>query len=159
LLKKSHYPITTVNEKITELIKEAMRAKDQTALTVLRALKSALKYAAIEKLGAEGELDETDSLAVIRREIKKRQDSFEQFTNAQRTDLAQKEQAEIGVLEQFLPAALSPAELTAYVTQAIAETGATSKAQMGLVMKRLGELTAGRADGKTMSQAVMAHLS
>jgi uncharacterized protein len=148
-----------MNEKITEMIKEAMRAKDQTALTVLRALKSALKYVAIEKVGPEGELDETDSLAVVRREIKKRQDSFEQFTNAQRIDLADKEQAEITVLEKFLPAALSANELDALVTQAITETGATGKAQMGLVMKRLGELTAGRADGKTLSQAVMTRLS
>jgi uncharacterized protein len=148
-----------MNEKITEMIKEAMRAKDQTALTVLRALKSALKYVAIEKVGPEGELDETDSLAVVRREIKKRQDSFEQFTNAQRIDLADKEQAEITVLEKFLPAALSANELDALVTQAITETGATGKAQMGLVMKRLGELTTGRADGKTLSQAVMTRLS
>ena len=96
--------MSTIHERITERLKEAMKSRDQAALNVLRALKSALKYAAIEKLGADGELGEGDAAAVVRKEIKKRQDSFEQFEKAGRTDLSATEKAEIAALETFLPA-------------------------------------------------------
>ncbi|MES2705976.1 MAG: GatB/YqeY domain-containing protein [Verrucomicrobiota bacterium] len=144
----------SLHTDIADQMKDAMRAKDAVTLNTLRALKSALKYAAIEKLGAEGELDGPDAVAVIRKQIKQRRDSLESFQANGRPELAEKEQAELTVLERFLPAALSEAEIDALVTAAIAETGATGKADMGKVMKALQEKTAGRADGRALSQAV-----
>lgn len=150
--------MSTINEQIANDLKDAMRAKDQTAMTALRALKSALKYASVEKLGAEGELGEADAMAVVRKQLKQRKDSVEQFTSGGRPDLAEKEQAEIAILERYLPAAMSEAEVGALVDAVIAELGATGKAQMGQVMKVLQERAAGRADGKVLSQAVGARL-
>lgn len=144
----------SLHTEIADQMKDAMRAKDSVTLNTLRALKSALKYAAIEKLGAEGELDGPDAIAVVRKQIKQRRDSLESFTANGRAELAEKEQAELTVLERFLPAALSEAEIDALVTAAIAETGAASKADMGKVMKVLQEKTAGRADGRALSIAV-----
>ena len=144
----------SLHTEIAGQLKDAMRAKDAVAMNVLRALKSALKYAAIEKLGAEGELDATEAIAVVRKQIKQRRDSFESFTTNNRPELAGKEQAEIVVLERFLPAPLSAEEIETLTKAAIAETGATGKAEMGKVMKLLQERTAGRADGKTLSQTV-----
>ena len=144
----------SLHTEIAGQLKDAMRAKDTVAMNVLRALKSALKYAAIEKLGAEGELDATEAIAVVRKQIKQRRDSFESFTTNNRPELAGKEQAEIVVLERFLPAPLSAEEIETLTKAAIAETGATGKAGMGIVMKLLQERTAGRADGKTLSQTV-----
>ena len=144
----------SLHTEIVDQLKDAMRAKDSVAMNVLRALKSALKYAAIEKLGAEGELEATDAIAVVRKQIKQRRDSVESFTTNNRPELAEKELAEIAVLERFLPAALGADEIEALTKAAIAETGATGKADMGKVMKLLQERTAGRADGKTLSQTV-----
>ncbi len=149
----------SLHTDISDQLKEAMRAKDAVAMNVLRALKSALKYAAIEKLGAEGELDGPDAIAVVRKQIKQRRDSVESFSTNNRPELAEKELAEIGVLERFLPAALSPEAIEALTIAAIAETGAAGKSDMGKVMKLLQERTAGRADGKTLSQTVTRLLS
>lgn len=145
--------------QLTEDIKNAMKAKDSVALNVIRGLKSALKYAAIEKLGAEGELAEADAMAVVRKEIKKRQDSVASYEQAKRQDLADTEKAEIAVLEKYLPAAMSAEEITTLVESIIAELGATSKKEMGAVMKVLQERTAGRADGKTLSGEVSKRLA
>jgi len=150
--------MSTLNEKIGNDLKDAMRAKDQVAMTALRALKSAVKYAAVEKHGADGELGDTDVLAVVRKQLKQRRDSAEQFTSGNRPDLADKELAEIAVLERYLPAAMSDAEVQKLTESVIAELGATSKQQMGQVMKVLQERAAGRADGKTLSQAVALRL-
>lgn len=149
----------SINDKIANDLKDAMRAKDQGAMTALRALKSALKYAAVEKLGADGVLDDADALAVVRKQLKQRRDSIEQFTAGGRADLADKELAEVAILERYLPAGLSEAEVTALVDAVITELGATEKKQMGQVMKVLQERAAGRADGKLLSQAVSAKLS
>lgn len=149
----------TLPDQITEDIKTAMRAKETLALGTLRALKSALKNAAIEKGGADAELDDAEATAVIRKQVKQRQDSITQFEQAGRTELAEKEKSEIAVLEKYLPAALSQEELDQAVAEAIAETGATTRADMGKVMKVLQEKTAGRADGKTLSQAVQNKLA
>jgi uncharacterized protein YqeY len=143
---------------LSESIKDAMRAKDTTLLGVLRALKTAVMNAAIEKGGPNTPLDPAEFLTVVRRQIKQRQDSLEQFTNAGRTELAAKEAEEIAILQKYLPAALTEAELAALVDQAVATTGATGKADMGKVMKVLQDLTDGRADGRTLSQAVMRRL-
>lgn len=145
--------------QLTEDIKTAMKAKDTVALNVVRGLKSALKYAAIEKLGAEGELGEADALAVVRKEIKKRQDSVASYEQAGRQDLADTEKAEITVLEKYLPAAMSAEEITRLVESVITELGATSKKEMGAVMKVLQERSGGRADGKTLSGEVSKRLA
>ncbi|MFN5960726.1 MAG: GatB/YqeY domain-containing protein [Verrucomicrobiota bacterium] len=151
--------MSNISDQIMHDLKEAMRNKDQTAMTTLRALKSALKYAAIEKLGADGELPDSDAIGVVRKQIKQRRDSIEQFTSGGRSDLADKEAAEIAVLARFLPTALSPEETEALVSTVISELGATSRQQMGQVMKVLQERAAGRADGKVLSQLVAKHLS
>ncbi|MDZ4288214.1 MAG: GatB/YqeY domain-containing protein [Prosthecobacter sp.] len=148
----------TLSQRISEDLKTAMKAKDTVALNVIRGVKSAIKYAAIEKLGAEGELGETDCLAVVRREIKKRQDSVTAYETAARADLAETEKAEIAVLEKYLPAAMSDSELVALVESVIAELGATTKKDMGGVMKVLQERAAGRADNRLLSTEVAKRL-
>jgi len=145
--------------RIPEDLKSAMKAKDTLALNALRALKTALTNAAIEKGGLGTPLEESEVLAVIRKQIKQRQDSIEQFEKANRPELAATEKAEIAVLERYLPAALSAEEIAALVEQAVAETGATGKADMGKVMKLAQERSAGRADGKTLSQEILKRLS
>jgi len=144
---------------ISEDLKNAMRAKDTVALNVIRNLKSALKYAAIEKLGAEGELGDTDALAVVRKEIKKLQDSVEGAEKAGRPEAVAAAKAEIAVLEKYLPAAMSTEELAKLVETVITELGATSKKEMGNVMKALQERVAGRADSKSISTEVAKRLA
>jgi uncharacterized protein len=145
--------------EISEDIKNAMRAKDTTALNALRALKSALTHATIEKGGTGTALEESEALAIVRKQIKQRVDSCEQFENGGRPELAVSEKAEIAVLSRYLPAALTAAELAAIIEQAAHETAASSKADMGKLMKRAQELAAGRADGKALSTAVMQRLA
>jgi len=148
----------TLPQRIDSDLKEAMRAKDATRLGVLRMLKSALKYAAIEKSGAEGELDDAEATQVIRKQVKQRQDSIESFEKGGRVELAGKEKSELAILNQYLPAAMSGEDIARLVRETIAEVGATSRAQMGAVMKALGPKVAGRADGKTLSQEVQKQL-
>ena len=140
--------------QIDQDLKEAMKAKQVERLAVIRMLKSALKNLAIEKGGVSFELDDATALGVVRKELKKRQDSIEGFEKGNRPDLAAKEKAEAEILATYLPKALTPGETDALVADVIAETGATSKAQMGTVMKLVTERAAGRADGKTLSAAV-----
>ena len=146
-------------QQIDSDLKDAMRAKDAAKLGVLRMLKSALKYAAIEKSGAEGELDEAEATAVIRKQVKQRQDSIESFEKGGRAELAEKEKGELAILNNYLPAAMSADDIARLVRETIAEVGATSRAQMGAVMKALGPKVAGRADGKTLSQEVQRQLA
>ena len=145
--------------RIDNDLKEAMKAKQAERLAVVRMLKSALKNSAIEKGGIDFQLSEPDALAVVRKELKKRQDSIESFTKGGRPELAAKEAAEAEILRAYLPQALSADELNALVAECIAEMGATSKAQMGAVMKLAVERAAGRTDGKALSAAVAAQLS
>jgi uncharacterized protein YqeY len=151
--------MSTFAELIMEDLKAAMKAKDTVALSTLRGLKTALTNTAIESGNKDNIVDETTALALVRKQIKQRQDSIEQFLSANRPELAESEKAEISVLEKYLPAALSDAEVDAIVDAAIQETGATSKADMGKVMGIVQAKAAGRADGKTLSQAVMKRLS
>lgn len=150
--------MSELSQQITEDMKTAMRGKDTLALNTIRMLKSAIKNAAIEKGGASAELTDPEIVAVIRREVKKRQDSVEQYSTAGRTELVEQEQAEIAVLNGYLPEPLGEAELRSIIDAAIAEVGATSRKEMGAVMKLVQERAAGRVDGKTLSQAVMAKL-
>ena len=151
--------MSSLAQQIVTDIKDAMKAKDKAALTVLRSLKSELQKTTIEKYGADGELNEAESLAVVRRAIKQRQDSVASFREAGREELAANEESEIAALENYLPKQLSPDEVEKLVDEVIAEVGATSKKEMGLVMKTLQEKVAGRADNKTISQLVNARLS
>lgn len=148
----------TLQRRIDEELKDAMRAKDAAKLGVLRMLKSAMKYAAIEKAGAEGKLDHAEATQVIRKQVKQRQDSIESFENGGRPELATKEKEELALLSAYLPQAMNSGELAAAVSETIAETGATSRAQMGAVMKALQVKLAGRADGKSLSQEVQRQL-
>lgn len=136
-----------------------MRAKDATRLGVLRMLKSALTYATIEKSGPEGELDDAESIQVIRKQAKQRQDSIESFEKGGRAELVAKEKEELAVLNSYLPQQLGADELSQMVRETIAAVGATSKAQMGVVMKALQAKAAGRADGKMLSQEVQRQLA
>jgi uncharacterized protein len=148
----------TLQERVDVDLKEAMRAKDPTKLGVLRMLKSALKYAAIAKSGAEAELSDAEAVQVIRKQAKQRQDSVESFEKGGRAELADKEKEELAILNTYLPQGMSPDELAKVVRETIAELGATSKAQMGAVMKALQAKVAGRADGKTLSAEVQKQL-
>ena len=147
-----------LQKRIDEDLIAAMRAKDSARLGVLRMLKAALKNAAIDKAGAEGELEDSEAIAVVRKQVKQRQDSIESFEKGGRSELAEKERAEIAVVNSYLPQAMSGEELKRIVAETIAETGATSRAQMGVVMKALQQKVAGRADGKTLSAEVQRQL-
>src|SRR4051812_34407340 len=147
----------TLPERIDSDLKDAMRAKEAGKLAVLRMLKSALKYAAIEK--PDGVLDDSAATQVIRKQVKQRQDSIESFEKGGRPELAAKEKEEMEMLNAYLPKGMSAEELSALVREAIAEAGATSKAQMGVVMKAVQAKAAGRADGKTLSAEVQKQLS
>ena len=148
----------TLNERVDSDLKDAMRAKDATKLGVLRMLKSALKNAAIEKSGAAGQLNDTEAVQVIRKQAKQRQDSIESFEKGGRAELVAKEKEELSILNSYLPAAMSATELSKIVRETITEVGATSKAQMGAVMKGLQAKVAGRADGRTLSAEVQKQL-
>jgi uncharacterized protein YqeY len=148
-----------LQQRVDSDLKEAMRAKDATKLGVLRMLKSALKYAAIAKSDAEAELSDAEAVQVIRKQAKQRQDSIESFEKGGRAELADKEKEELAILNAYLPQGMSPDELAKVVRETIAELGATSKAQMGAVMRALQAKAAGRADGKTLSAEVQKQLS
>jgi uncharacterized protein YqeY len=147
-----------LNDQIMSDLKEAMKAKDAATLTVLRSLKAALTNATIDKVGAGGQLDESVEIGIIRTAIKQRQDSISQFEDGGRQELADNEKAEITILEKYLPAAMSEDEITKIIEEAIAEVGATSKKEMGQVMKIVQAKTAGRVDNKTLSSGVMSRL-
>jgi len=149
----------TLTERVDTDLKDAMRAKDTTKLGVLRMLKSALKNAVIEKSGAEGQLNDAEAIQVVRKQTKQRQDSIESFEKGGRAELAAKEKEELSILNLYLPAAMSTEELSNIVRETITEVGATSKAQMGGVMKALQAKVAGRADGKALSTEVQKQLS
>ena len=149
----------TLEERIDSDLKDAMRAKDASKLGVLRMLKSALKYAAIAKSGAEAQLTKAEAAQVVRKQAKQREDSIESFEKGGRAELAAKEKEELSILNAYLPQPMSSDELAKVVRETIAETGARSKAQMGGVMKALQAKVAGRADGKTLSQEVSRQLS
>ena len=149
----------TLQERVDADLKEAMRAKDVTKLGVLRMLKSGLKYAAIAKSGAEAELSDAEAAQVIRKQAKQRQDSIESFEKGGRAELAKKEKEELSILNGYLPQSMSADEVSKIVRETIAEAGATSRAQMGTVMKALQAKVAGRVDGKALSAEVARQLS
>lgn len=139
-------------DEINSGLKEAMKAKDTTRLSVLRMLKSAIGYAAIEQ--KTDELSDPDIIKEIHKEAKKRREAAEQFEKGGRAEQAAQEQAELKILEKFLPQPLTPEEVEALAKECIAEAGATSRKDMGAVMKLANAKAAGRADGKTLSGMV-----
>jgi uncharacterized protein len=147
-----------LSERVDSDLKTAMREKNAIKLGVLRMLKAAIMNAAIEKSGAQSQLSDAEATQVIRKQVKQRQDSIESFEKGGRDELAAKEKEELSVLQSYLPQQMSADELSKIVRETITEVGATSKAQMGAVMKTLQTKVAGRADGKTLSAEVQKQL-
>jgi uncharacterized protein YqeY len=161
--RQLHFSIVIFGVNLSERtdfdLKTAMREKNVTKLGVLRMLKAALMNTAIEKSGSQAQLSDADALQVIRKQVKQRQDSIESFEKGGRADLAAKEKEELSILQSYLPQAMSADEISKVVRETIAEVSATSKAQMGAVMKALQAKLAGRADGKALSAEVQKQLS
>lgn len=143
----------SLENQVMDKLKQAMRTKDEVALRTLRAIKAAIL---VEKTsaGAKEQLSEADELKMLQKMAKQRKDSFEIFTRQNRPDLAQKESEELTIIEQFLPQQMTLNELTDALKRIIAQTGATSPADMGKVMGMATKQLAGRADGKQISETV-----
>ena len=147
----------TLSEKIQKDLVDAMRAKEELRLSVLRSIKSAIQYKETEKIRA---LDENESIALLQTLVKQRKESIDQFTKGNRPELAEKESKELAIIETYLPAGASEAEMDAAITKAIAETSATSIKQMGAVVKAAKAVLEGKTvDGKALSDRVRARLS
>ena len=147
----------TLQEKIQTQITDAMRAKDQLRLDVLRMMKSAVKLKEVEKMKA---LEENEVIAILNTMVKQRKDSIDQFRKGGREELAQKEEAEIKIIEEYLPAAASEDDIRQAIADAVQETGASSMKDMGKVMKAaLARLSGKSADGARVSQLVKEKLS
>ena len=142
----------SLQARLSQELKTAMLAKDAERVSTLRLLKSAVSYIQIERQTED--LSEADFVAVVQKEVKKRRDSIEQFEKGGRLELAEKEKKEILVLEKFLPQPLRAEELEQLVKVTIAELGASSKKEMGPVIKAVQAKAAGRADGKSISALV-----
>ena len=142
--------------RITEDMKSAMRAKDTARLSAIRLLLAAMKQREVDE---RIELSDADVLAIIEKMLKQRRDSIEQFQKGNRPDLVEKEQFEVGVLQGYMPAAMSAAEIDAAVAEAIASSGAKAMADMGKVMAVLKPVLAGRADMGKVSASVKARLT
>jgi len=142
----------SLSDRLSREIKSAMFARDADRLTPLRLLKSAIGYAEIERKTEN--LADADVILIVQKEIKKRRDAIDQFEKGGRPELAAKEKAELAVLETFLPQPFSTEELELLVRATIQETGATTKKDMGAVIKAVQAKAAGRADGKTISALV-----
>ncbi|HEX8619998.1 MAG TPA: GatB/YqeY domain-containing protein [Thermoanaerobaculia bacterium] len=143
--------MAALTEKVRADMTAAMKAQEKERLSTLRMLQSALKN---EQINAGHELSDEEAMTVIRKAVKQRQDSIEQFTNAGRTEQAEKERSEMELLQTYLPAELSSEELEAGVREIIASTGAQSKKDLGKVMKEATARFKGRVDGRKVQEAV-----
>ena len=148
--------MTTLKSQITEVLKATMRAKEMGKLTVIRGLQAAIKQIEVDE---RVELDDSRVLAVIEKQIKQRKESIKAFEGANRQDLASKEQAEVEILSQFLPAAMTEEELDSIIAQTITAQEATSMKDMGKVMNSLRPIIAGRADPAQVSAKIKAKLA
>ena len=148
----------SLEAKIMESLKTAMKAKDEVALRTLRAIKAAI---IIEKTaeGASGEIDEATEIKMLQKMSKQRKDSLQIFEQQQREDLASKEREELAIIEQFLPAQMSEEEIKQALQQIINTVGASSMADLGKVMGIASKELAGKADGKVISSLVKEELS
>jgi len=145
----------SLKSQITEAMKDAMRAREKEKLGAIRLIQSEIKRIEVDE---RIELDDTRVLAVLDKMLKQRRDSLKQFTDAGRQDLADKEQAEIEVIQTFMPTPLTEAELENLVAAAVAESGAESMKDMGRVMAILKPQVQGRADMGVISKAVKARI-
>ena len=146
--------MTTIEERLKADVKAAMKAGAKEDLLVLRTLLSEAKNVAIAEGGERAGFSDEHMIRVLRTAVKKRQESIELYERGRRADLVAREQGQIDVIQRYLPQELSDDELAALVDAAIAEVGATSKKDMGAVMKAVMEKAAGRADGKRVSALV-----
>ncbi|HEX8251520.1 MAG TPA: GatB/YqeY domain-containing protein [Thermoanaerobaculia bacterium] len=138
-------------DKVRADMTEAMKAQEKERLSTLRMLQSALKN---EQINLGHELSDEEAMTVIRKAMKQRQDSIEQFTNAGRTEMAEKERSEMELLKAYLPAELTQEELETSIREIIATTGAQSKKDLGKVMKEATARFKGRVDGKKVQELV-----
>jgi hypothetical protein len=145
-----------LKERLDQDMKSAMREKAELKLSTIRMLKSAIKYREIELMKP---LDDSGILGVMATEIKRRRDSVEQYRAGNRADLADKEEAEIKILQEFLPQQLTREEVEAKVAEVVARVGAQGPKDMGAVMKALLPEVQGRADGKVVSELVKQRLA
>lgn len=149
--------IMSLSEQLQKDIVAAMKSKDEARLSVLRMVKAALQLKEVEKMR---KLDDAESIQLLQTLGKQRKESIDQFAKGGRNDLVEKETAELKILESYLPAGASEAEMDAAVAQAITSTGATSMKQMGTVVKAAKDALTGKAvDGKALSDLVRARLS
>ena len=147
----------SLSEQIQKDIVAAMKAKEETRLSVLRMVKAAIQLKEVEKIR---KLDDNESIQLLQTLLKQRKESIDQFSKGGRPDLAEKEQKEAAIIETYLPAGASAAEMDAAIGKAIAETGATSIKQMGAVVKAAkAQLEGKTVDGKILSDLVRERLS
>lgn len=149
----------SLQNKVNEDIKEAMRSKEAVKLSTLRILKNAIGFTAVQNGSSDKTLPDSDVMVIIRKQISMRQDAVNQFTIGNRMDLVEKEKAEIDVLKTYLPPEMELSELENIVDGVILELGATSKKEMGNVMKKVLALVNGRADNKTVSSTISQKLT
>jgi uncharacterized protein YqeY len=145
----------SIQERLTQAMKEAMKAKDSLRLNTIRMARTALKNAEIE---ARQELDDAAAIKVLSTLVKQRREAADAYRES-RPELAEKEEQEVVVLQEFLPAQLGEAEIEEMIARAIAESGASSMRDMGAVMKLVTPQTTGRADGKLVSELVKKKLA
>jgi uncharacterized protein YqeY len=146
-----------LSEKIQGDLVAAMRAKDELRLSVLRGIKSAIKLKEVEKIKT---LDESEAIQILQTLVKQRKESIEQFTKGNRPELAAKETKELAIIESYLPAGASEAEMDTAIAKAVSETGANSMKQMGAVVKAAKAALQGKTvDGKVLSDRVRDRLS
>ena len=148
----------SLEQKVMTDLKTAMLARDEKALRSLRAIKAAILLAKTSE-GAGGDLKEEDEVKLLQKLLKSRKDSLEIYTTQNRRDLAVKEEEEIAIIEKFLPVQMSPEELKPILLKIIADTGASSPADMGKVMGVATKQLAGKTDGKSISTMVKELLS
>ena len=146
----------SLKERITSDMTAAMKSKDASRLSTLRMAKAAVQNREIEK---GGELTDEELTKALQSLVKQRRDSVEQYEKAGRAELAEKERAEIAVIEEYLPRAASREEIERAVAEVISETGASSMKEMGAVMKAVQSKLGGAADGRTVSEIVKSKLS
>jgi len=145
----------SLNERLNEDMKQAMKDKDKFRLSVIRMLRSSIKNVEIDQ---RRPLEDSEVLDILQREVKQRKDSLQEFKKAGRDDLVESVQAEIAIINEYLPRQLTEEEIKAVVQQTIQEVGASSKADMGKVMGALMPKVKGRADGRLVNQIVQQFL-
>jgi len=146
----------SLKDKLTDEMKDAMRSQDKVRLSTIRLLLSAVKN---KEIDLKANLTDEEVIETITSQVKQRRDSIEQFTNAGRLDLVEKEEAELKILQGFLPEQLTPEEIDSEVEKAVVEAEASGMKDLGKVMKLLMPRVAGRADGKLVSEKVRERLS